>query len=54
LSFTSAAAVVGAALAVTVNVTGVDRPVNVAVTVCGLEDPMLSVVLATPDALVVL
>jgi len=45
---------VGGADAVAVNVTGVDRPVKVAVTVCGLVDPMLSVVVATPEAPVVL
>ena len=53
LLFTVTAADVGGAVAVTVNVTGVERPVNVAVTDCGLVDPMLSVALATPDALVV-
>jgi len=52
--FRLTAPVVGGALAVAVNVTEVDRPVNVAVTVCGLLDPTLSVVLAIPDALVVL
>src|SRR2546430_4819105 len=41
-------------MAVTVNVTAVARPANVAVTICGLLDPMLSVAVATPDALVVL
>src|SRR5882762_7074289 len=54
LLFTVTAAVAGGAEALAVNVTGVGRPVNVAVTVCGLVDPMLSVVVATPDALVVL
>jgi len=54
LSFTDTAADVGGADAVAVNVTGAARPVNVAVTVCGLVAPTLSAVVATPAALVVL
>ncbi len=45
---------VGGADAVTLKVTGVARPVNVAVTVCGLVDAMLSAVFATPVVPVVL
>src|SRR5437016_12717974 len=54
LSFTDTAADVGGADAVAVNVTGAARPVNVAVTVCGLVEPMLSAVAATPVVPVVL
>jgi hypothetical protein len=53
LLFTLTSADVGGADALAVNVTGVARPANVAVTVCGLLDPMLSVVVATPVAPVV-
>src|SRR6266487_4819843 len=54
LSRTSTAPEVGGADAVAVNVTGAGRPVKVAVTVWGLVAPTLSVVVATPAALVVL
>jgi len=54
LLFTVAPTEVGDADAVAVNVTGAANPANVAVTVCGLVDPMLSVVVAAPAALVVL
>src|SRR6266567_8210166 len=54
LSFTDTAADVGGADAVAVNVTGAARPLNVAVTVCGLVEPMLSAVAATPVVPVVL
>jgi len=54
LLFTVTSADVGGAEALAVNVTGVGRPVNVALTVCGLVDPMLSVVVAAPAGPVVL
>jgi len=54
LLLTVTAAVVGGAAAVAVNVTGVGRPVKVAVTVCGDVDPRLSEAIATPLAFVVL
>jgi len=54
LLLTVTAADAGGVVALAVNVTAVGRPVNVAVTVCGEVDPRLSVVVATPLALVVL
>jgi hypothetical protein len=50
---TVTAAEVGGAEALAVNVTGVARPVNVAVTVCEDVEPRLSAVVATPLVLVV-
>jgi hypothetical protein len=54
LLFTVTAAVVGGAEALAANVTGVGSPLNVAVMVCADVEPRLSVVIATPLALVVL
>jgi len=51
---TVTAAVVGGAEALALNVTGVGRPVNVAVMVWADVEPRLSAVVATPLALVVL
>src|SRR5437870_4147642 len=54
LSLTDTAADVGGVDALTVNVSGVCRPVKLAETFCGLVEPMLSVVVATPAVPVVL
>src|SRR5882762_409693 len=54
LLLTVTPAVVGGVVALAVNVTGVGRPVNVAETVWEDDDPRLSLVVATPLALVVL
>jgi hypothetical protein len=54
LLLTVTPAVAGGVPALAVNVTGVGRPVNVAVTVCCGAEPRLSAVVATPLALVVL
>src|SRR5712664_2800799 len=54
LLLTVSAADVGGVVALAVNVTGVGRPVNVAVTVCVDAEPRLSVALAVPLASVVL
>jgi len=54
LLLTVTPAVAGGVPALAVNVTGVGRPVSVAVTVCCGDEPRLSAVVATPLALVVL
>src|SRR5690348_4845157 len=46
--------VVGGVVAASLNVTVLGKPVNVAVTVCRVEDPIESTVVATPFALLVL